>query len=49
MAGREFVAPEDILNIVSSVFGHRVILNYEANIDKINSKSLVLDIAKELI
>ena len=49
MAGREFVAPEDILNIVSSVLGHRVILTYEANIDKINSKSLVLDIAKELI
>ena len=47
--GLLFVSPEDIINIVPLVLGHRVLLTYEANIDKMNSKNIVLDIAKELI
>ncbi len=49
MNGKDFVAPEDILQIVPGVLGHRIILTYEAAIDQINPRQLVVDIAKKLM
>jgi MoxR-like ATPase len=48
-SGKDFVSPEHILSIVKSVLGHRVILSYEAAIDKVDVKELVYDIASEVI
>lgn len=45
--GRDFVTPEDILEIVPSILGHRVLLTYEALIDKIDVRDCVRDIAQE--
>lgn len=44
---RDFVTPEDILEIVPSVLGHRVLLSYEAQIDKIDVRKCVQEIAQE--
>lgn len=49
LSGRDFVTPEHILSIVKSVLGHRVILSYEAVIDKINAREVVYDIANDLV
>lgn len=49
MAGKEFVSPEHILSIVEGVLGHRVLLTYEAIIDKIDVKKLVYEIASEQV
>jgi MoxR-like ATPase len=49
MNGKEFVSPEDILQIAPGVLGHRVMLTYEAAIDQINPRTLVVDIAKKLM
>lgn len=46
---KDHVTPEHILSIAKSVLGHRVILSYEAIIDKVNVNDLVLKIAKEQI
>lgn len=45
LEGKDYVSPENVLSIVKSVLGHRVILSYEAVIDKINVRDLVYDIA----
>ena len=47
--GKDFVSPDHVLSIVKSVLGHRVLLSYEAVIDKIDVKELVYDIASEII
>jgi MoxR-like ATPase len=47
--GKEFVTPEHILSIVPAVLGHRVILSYEANIDKMNVRDVVLKIANSVV
>ena len=47
--GKDFVSPDHVLSIVKSVLGHRVLLSYEAVIDKIEVKELVYDIASEII
>lgn len=49
MEGKDFVSPENILSIVPSVLGHRVIPSYEAQIDKLNTKNLVATIAASVI
>ena len=49
MAGKEFVSPEHILSIVEGVMGHRVLLTFEAIIDKIDVKKLVYEIASEQV
>lgn len=46
---KDHVTPEHVLSIAKSVLGHRVILSYEAIIDKVNVNDLVLKIAKEQI
>lgn len=47
--GRDHVAPEHIMSIVKSVLGHRVLLSYEAVIDKVDVGEVVWDIANELL
>ncbi|MCT4642552.1 MAG: AAA family ATPase [Bacteriovoracaceae bacterium] len=49
MSGSDHVTPEHVLSIVKGVLGHRVLLTYEAVIDKVDVKNLVLDIAKEQV
>ncbi len=49
MDGKEFVSPEHVLKIVPSVLGHRVILSYEALADNMNSREVVLKIAKNAL
>ena len=47
LEGSDFVTPEHVLSITKDVLGHRVLLSYEAIIDKINVRDVVYDIAKE--
>lgn len=47
--GDEYVTPEHILSIAEGVLGHRVLLSYEAVIDKVNVRDVVYDIAKKCI
>ncbi|MBF0361434.1 MAG: AAA family ATPase [Oligoflexia bacterium] len=49
LQGKDFVAPEDVLNAVPEVVGHRIILSYSASIDQIKPKDVVLKIAQSLI
>jgi len=49
MSGKDHVTPEHILSIVKSVLGHRVILSYEAQIDKVDVRDIVFNIASENI
>lgn len=49
MAGQDHVSPENILSIVKNVLGHRVILSYEAQIDKVDVRDIVHKIANEKI
>ncbi|NVJ87211.1 MAG: MoxR family ATPase [Algoriphagus sp.] len=39
--GRDYVLPEDIKEIAEDVLNHRIILNYEAEADGINTRDLV--------
>ncbi|MGM0944109.1 MAG: AAA family ATPase [Bacteroidota bacterium] len=39
--GRDYVLPEDIKEIAEDVLNHRIILNYEAEADNINTRDLV--------
>lgn len=47
LAGKDFVSPEHVLSIAKSVLGHRVILSYEAIIDKVDVNQLVYEIVSE--
>lgn len=49
LAGKDFVSPEDVINIVPDVLGHRVLLSYEAIVDKVDIKTILKDIAQESI
>lgn len=49
MSGKDHVTPEHVLSIVKPVLGHRVLLSYEAQIDKIDVKDIVFNIANENI
>lgn len=49
LAGVDFVSPEHVLSIVKGVLGHRVLLSYEAVIDKVNVEDVVYKIASSKI
>lgn len=49
MEGQDFVNPDHIMQVVPSVLGHRIILSYEAAIDKIEPNELLMDLAKKVI
>jgi MoxR-like ATPase len=38
---RDYVLPEDIKEIASDVFNHRILLNYEAEADNVNTRNIV--------
>ena len=46
--GRDFVLPEDIKEIAKDVLNHRIILNYEAEADGVNSRQLVENILRKV-
>jgi MoxR-like ATPase len=41
MDGRDYVLPEDIKEIAEDVLNHRIIINYEAEADNINTRDLI--------
>ena len=41
MQGREYVVPEDVNKVVYSVLRHRIILNYEAEAEKITTEKVI--------
>lgn len=43
---RDYVLPEDIKAVVPDVFNHRILLNYEAEADGINTRDIVQNILK---
>ncbi len=47
MDGKDFVSPDHIMSIIKPILGHRVLLSYEAIIDKIDVRDVVYDIASE--
>ena len=49
MDGKDFVSPDHLIKIIPNVLGHRIILSYEAAIDKINPRNIALNIAETLI
>jgi MoxR-like ATPase len=49
LSGQNFVTPEHVLSIVPSVLGHRVLPTYEAVLDKVNMRSIVKEIAVQVM
>jgi MoxR-like ATPase len=49
MNNRDYVSPEDVLSIVPEVLGHRIILSYEAIVDRMNSKEIAINIANSAV
>ena len=49
MEGKEFVTPENVISIVQDIIGHRIILSYEAMVDKVSSREIALRIANALV
>lgn len=41
MDGRDYVLPEDIKDVAEDVLNHRIILNYEAEADNVNTRDLI--------
>ncbi len=46
---KDFVSPEHLLKIIPGIMGHRIVLTYEAMVDNINARDVVLKIAKEVL
>ena len=49
LEGKDFVSPENLLKVIPNVMGHRIMLTYEAMIDNVSAKDIVLKIAKEVM
>ncbi len=47
--GRDYVLPEDIKEIATDVFNHRILLNYEAEADGVSTKDIVASILRKVI
>lgn len=47
--GSDFVAPHHLLKVVPDVLGHRLILSYEAMLDKIDARDVALKVAQKII
>ncbi|MEM6362527.1 MAG: AAA family ATPase [Bacteroidota bacterium] len=46
--GRDYVLPEDIKEVVLDVLNHRIILNYEAEADNVDTKDLIKTILNKI-
>ena len=44
MNGRNFVLPEDVKKVANSVLNHRIILNYEAEAEKVTTENIITHI-----
>lgn len=45
---REYVLPEDIKNLLPDIFNHRIILNYEAEADGVNTREITESIMRKV-
>ncbi|WP_367914563.1 AAA family ATPase [Leadbetterella sp. DM7] len=45
---RDYVLPEDVKALVSDVFNHRIILNYEAEADGINTRQIIASVLQKV-
>ncbi|MFC4870477.1 AAA family ATPase [Negadavirga shengliensis] len=48
MEGRDYVLPEDVKEIADDVLNHRIILNYEAEADNVNTRDLIKKILEKI-
>jgi MoxR-like ATPase len=48
LSNRAFVTPQDIKDVIHNVLRHRVILNYQGQIDKIKTEDIVNEILKKI-
>ncbi len=49
LKGKDFVSPEEVLEVVPSILGHRMQLSYEAVVDQFKTQSIALEIAKSFL
>lgn len=49
LEGKEFVTPDHLLSIASSVLGHRLILSYEAQMEKASTRDIAKKIAAKMM
>ena len=49
MEGKNFVTPDHLISVIPEVMGHRILLTYEASIDKMTGRSVALEIAKSVV
>ena len=47
-AGRQYVLPEDIKEVATDILNHRILLNYEAEADGVNSRQIVKTILDKI-
>ncbi len=47
-AGRQYVLPEDIKEVATDILNHRIMLNYEAEADGVNSRQIVKTILDKI-
>ena len=45
---RDYVLPEDIKEVAADVMNHRIILNYEAEADGINSRDFIASLLQKI-
>jgi MoxR-like ATPase len=48
LEGREYVLPEDVKEVAYDVLNHRIILNYEAEADNVNTKQIIQQILSKV-
>ena len=48
MNGRDFVIPQDVRNVAFPVLRHRIILNYEAEVNNISTDKIIGEIIKKI-
>ena len=48
MEGRDYVLPEDIIEVAYDVMNHRILLNYEAEADGVTTKDIIEKILKQV-
>lgn len=46
LEGRDYVEPDDVLSVIDSVLGHRLILTYDAIADGITSKEVIKELTQ---
>lgn len=49
LEGKEFVTPDHLMSIAANVMGHRIILSYEAQMEKISTREISKKIAAKMM